>query len=50
MYEFGFGHLVLYPLGVFALSAVFFGWGYRVGRRRERDRMTMDVAAPSVGR
>jgi hypothetical protein len=49
MYEFGFGHLILYPLGVFALSAIFFGWGYRVGRRRERDRI-MDVAVPSVGR
>jgi hypothetical protein len=49
MYEFGFGHLVLYPLGIFALSAIFFGWGYRVGRRRERVRM-MDAPAPSAGR
>lgn len=48
MYEFGFGHLVLYPLGIFALSAVFFLWGYRVGRRRERTRL--DVPVPSLGR
>ncbi|MFZ5861995.1 MAG: hypothetical protein ACOYXR_03995 [Nitrospirota bacterium] len=49
MYEFDFGHIVLYPLGVFALSAVFFGWGYRVGRRKERDRV-LAVAASSGGR
>jgi hypothetical protein len=48
MYEFDLGHILLYPLGVFALSAIFFGWGYRVGRRRER--ISMDVAAPSVER
>ncbi len=48
MYEFDFGHILFYPLGVFALSAIFFGWGYRVGRRRER--AGMDGPAPSVGR
>jgi hypothetical protein len=48
MYEFDFGHILLYPLGVFALSAIFFGWGYRVGRRRER--VSTDAPAPSVGR
>ena len=47
MYEFGFGHIILYPLGVFALSAIFFRWGYRVGRRRERASIN---AAAAVGR
>lgn len=38
MYEFGIGHYLFYPLGIFLFSAVFFVWGYRVGRRKERER------------
>jgi hypothetical protein len=48
MYDFGIGHYLFYPLGIFALSALFFLWGYRVGRRRERARI--EVAVPVVGR
>ncbi len=48
MYEFGIGHYLFYPLAIFLFSAVFFAWGYRVGRRKERQRINV-VTAP-VGR
>lgn len=48
MYEFGIGHYLFYPLGISLFSAVFFVWGYRVGRRKERQRI--EVVAASVGR
>lgn len=38
MYEFGIGHYLFYPLGIALFSAVFFLWGFRVGRRCERTR------------
>jgi hypothetical protein len=49
MYEFGIGHYLLYPLGIFLFSAVFFTWGYRVGRRKERER-AVEALASGVGR
>jgi len=45
MYEFGIGHFLFYPLGIFLFRAIFFVWGYRVGRRREREREHAVVTA-----
>jgi hypothetical protein len=44
MYEFGIGHYLFYPLGIALFSAVFFWWGFRVGRRRERAREALVTA------
>lgn len=48
MYEFGIGHYLFYPLGILLFSTVFFMWGYRVGRRKERERT--DIALATGGR
>lgn len=50
MYELGIGHVLFYPLAVFLFSAVFFAYGYRVGRRWERRRALDGAIASGVRR
>ena len=50
MYEFGIGHYLFYPLAVFLFSAVFFVYGYRVGRRWERRRALEGAIASGAHR